>query len=70
MKITATPIVGAWHIEATPFVDERGSFSRTFARKPLVTRVWKPSLSSAICRGTVPKPRCADYICKRANMPK
>ncbi|AXF75590.1 dTDP-4-dehydrorhamnose 3,5-epimerase [Erwinia tracheiphila] len=33
MKITATPIVGAWHIEATPFVDERGSFSRTFCQK-------------------------------------
>lgn len=33
MKITETPIVGAWHIEATPFIDDRGAFTRTFCQK-------------------------------------
>lgn len=33
MKMTETPIIGAWHIEATPFVDQRGSFTRTFCQR-------------------------------------
>ncbi|MCX8963493.1 dTDP-4-dehydrorhamnose 3,5-epimerase [Erwinia psidii] len=58
MKITETPIAGAWYIEATPFIDSRGAFTRTFCQKTfsafgLETTFVQCNLSSNKSRATL-----------------